>query len=228
MSGMTSRTACIFDAHPLWLDALQALLERLELVVVGRASGRAAALAMIEEHRPDVIVADLAAISHEASDGVGNCAVLLRARAVNPDVKSIVLSNDDDDDELERAFNSGASVFCVKSAEPDDLAQAIRQSFNHSIYFAPRTPNRRGVGHASRHIVRGETVGLTNREVEILRLAADGYSNSRLAQMLCVTDQTVKFHLSNIYRKLGVANRTEASRWAQRNGVVAEEATASA
>src|SRR4051794_31187998 len=173
MSGMTSRTVCIFDAHPLWLDALQALLERLELVVVGRASGRAAALAMIEEHRPDVIVADLAAISDEATDGAGNCAVLLRARAVNPDVRCIVLSDVDDDDEVERAFNAGATVFCVKSAEPDDLAQAVRQSFNRSIYFPPRKPNGRSAEDASRPVVRGETVGLTKRELEILRLAAD-------------------------------------------------------
>jgi len=62
--------------------------------------------------------------------------------------------------------------------------------------------------------------GLTRREVEILQLVAEGYSNAQLAKMLWVTEQTVKFHLSNIYRKLGVANRTEASRWAQLNGLL--------
>jgi DNA-binding CsgD family transcriptional regulator len=61
---------------------------------------------------------------------------------------------------------------------------------------------------------------LTRRELEILRLVADGHSNAQLARMLWVTEQTVKFHLSNIYRKLDVANRTEASRWAQLNGVL--------
>jgi DNA-binding CsgD family transcriptional regulator len=61
---------------------------------------------------------------------------------------------------------------------------------------------------------------LTRRELEILRLVADGHSNGQLAQMLWVTEQTVKFHLSNIYRKLHVANRTEASRWAQLNGLL--------
>ena len=69
----------------------------------------------------------------------------------------------------------------------------------------------------------GGTIGLTRRELEILRLAAEGHSNSQLARMLWVTEQTVKFHLSNIYRKLNVANRTEASRWAQRNGILAAE-----
>jgi DNA-binding CsgD family transcriptional regulator len=62
---------------------------------------------------------------------------------------------------------------------------------------------------------------LTRREVEILRLVAEGHSNSTLAKMLWVTEQTVKFHLANIYRKLNVANRTEASRWAHLNGMLA-------
>ena len=62
--------------------------------------------------------------------------------------------------------------------------------------------------------------GLTRRELEILRLVAEGHSNAQLARMLWVTEQTVKFHLSNIYRKLDVANRTEASRWAQLHGLL--------
>ena len=69
----------------------------------------------------------------------------------------------------------------------------------------------------------GRPGGLTRRELEILRLVAEGHSNSQLARMLWVTEQTVKFHLSNIYRKLGVANRTEASRWAQVNGLLDDE-----
>jgi DNA-binding CsgD family transcriptional regulator len=63
---------------------------------------------------------------------------------------------------------------------------------------------------------------LTRRELEILRLVAEGHSNAGLAKMLWVTEQTVKFHLSNIYRKLNVANRTEASRWAQLNGILSD------
>jgi DNA-binding CsgD family transcriptional regulator len=65
-----------------------------------------------------------------------------------------------------------------------------------------------------------EDVGLTRRELEILQLVAEGDSNAQLARMLWITEQTVKFHLSNIYRKLGVSNRTEAGRWAQLNGLL--------
>ena len=68
--------------------------------------------------------------------------------------------------------------------------------------------------------------GLTRRELEILQLVAEGHSNAQLARMLWVTEQTVKFHLSNVYRKLDVANRTEASRWAQLRGLLPAGATA--
>jgi len=70
--------------------------------------------------------------------------------------------------------------------------------------------------------VASEAHRLTKREVEILRLAAEGHSNAQMARMLWVTEQTVKFHLSNVYRKINVGNRTEASRWAQVNGLLTD------
>src|SRR5206468_12815783 len=79
-----------------------------------------------------------------------------------------------------------------------------------------------------RSVEREPAPELTRRELEILRLVAEGHSNLQLAQMLWVTEQTVKFHLSNIYRKLQVANRTEASRWAQLNGLLPSQRPSSA
>jgi DNA-binding NarL/FixJ family response regulator len=107
-------------------------------------------------------------------------------------------------------------MYCVKTAEPEDLASAIRQAFESSIHYA-------GSREWQREAAPAEPVdvsGLTKREVEILQLVAEGHSNSQLAKMLWVTEQTVKFHLSNIYRKLDVSNRTEASRWAQLHGLL--------
>jgi len=223
MSHIASRTAVIVDEHPLWLDALQQLLERLELQVVGRATDKRAAEKLVDEHRPDVLVADCSTI--EGEDGIPTPDnALLRARQANPEVKCIVLSEGDDPKEREHAFASGAAAFCVKRAEPEDLAAAIRQSFDHSIYFATGPTPAPSVPAARSH--EDEAAGLTKRETEILRLTAEGYSNSQLARMLWVTEQTVKFHLSNIYRKLEVSNRTEASRWAQRNGLLNADAAA--
>jgi DNA-binding CsgD family transcriptional regulator len=99
---------------------------------------------------------------------------------------------------------------------------AIRQAFSPSLFLPPLAPPpANGAQSADAH----EAVAvLTKREREILQLVAEGHSNSQLARMLWVTEQTVKFHLSNIYRKLDVANRTEASRWAQIHGLLATPA----
>ena len=113
-------------------------------------------------------------------------------------------------------------AYVIKTARPDDLASAVRQSFEHSVFFAG--DRRGGNGATSAAESAAETDILTRRELEILRLVAEGHTNAQMAQMLWVTEQTVKFHLSNIYRKLDVANRTEASRWAQRHGVLREQA----
>jgi len=180
---------------------------------VGTTTSPAEALEMIEETRPTVFVTEYDCIE-KSEEGVGS---LRRATAINPGVHSVVLSTRDDPASIEAAFSAGASVYCVKTAEADDLASAIRQAFNSSIYYANGRA-RSSDSAPSREPARDP--GLTKREVEILQLVAEGYSNSQLAKMLWVTEQTVKFHLSNIYRKLDVANRTEASRWAQLNGLL--------
>src|SRR5215208_5668208 len=117
MAAPPGRTALIVDAHPLWLDALQNLLEHLEISVVGRGTGRGDAIRLLEEQPVDILLADLAAISDETADHANACTALLRAREINPDMKCIVLSEGDDPADLDRAFNSGATAFCVKRAE---------------------------------------------------------------------------------------------------------------
>jgi DNA-binding NarL/FixJ family response regulator len=209
---MTDRSAVILDPHPLWLDAMDKLLERVGLAVVGRARDADEAVALVEEFRPDVLIVGI-----DASDG-DQMACVRRARAAHPDLKSVVLADTSDPQSIEAAFAAGATVYCVKTAEQDDLASAIRQAFKRSIYLATRPD-----GAAPAVIAQLDEEAaheLTRRELEILRLVAEGHSNSQMARMLWVTEQTVKFHLSNIYRKLEVANRTEASRWAQVHGLL--------
>ena len=169
-------------------------------------------------HRPDVLIADLDAIPDAERP-----AFLARARAANPDVTAVVLSENEDPAEAERAFGAGAVIFCARRTHPEDLAAAIRQAFDRSIYFA--APRRQTGPTAVPREVSQDTP-LTRREVEILRLAAEGASNAEIAKRLWVTEQTVKFHLSNSYRKLGVSNRTEAGLWAQRNGLLSDQPAA--
>lgn len=211
------RTAVVLDDQPLWLDALEQLLIRANVRVVGKTTEAETALALVDEHRPDVFITSTEAA--KLPDGGIRC--IARAHQRWPELKSVVLAPDYDARQIEAAFAAGASVYCIKRAAVDDLAVAIRQAFDHSIFLASshdlQLPARVPNGGAG----RAETINvLTRREVEILRLVAEGHSNSALAKMLWVTEQTVKFHLANIYRKLDVANRTEASRWAHLNGML--------
>jgi DNA-binding NarL/FixJ family response regulator len=189
-------------------------MRRVGVDVVGKALAGAEALKLIQRLRPDLLVTDIG-----ASDGENaglNC--LRDACQLVPELRAIVLSLSEDTQEIDAALQAGAASYVLKSAHPDDLASAVRQAFAHSVYFAPAA----GVsdGHRRRDNVSADRADLTKREREILQLAAEGYSNAQLARMLWVTEQTVKFHLSNVYRKLSVSNRTEAARWAQLHGLV--------
>jgi DNA-binding NarL/FixJ family response regulator len=213
---MREKSAVLLDRHPLWLDALDKLVAEQGIEVVGRATGGDEAVAMIEEHRPDVFIAGVDA--RRSDDN----ACLRKASDMHPGLKSIVVADDADPEAIAAAFEAGASVYCVKAAEQEDLASAIRQAFERSIYIASG-PVLKSVAAPRTAEAESAARELTRRELEILRLVAEGHSNSQLARMLWVTEQTVKFHLSNIYRKLDVANRTEAGRWAQRNGLLSDE-----
>ena len=206
------RTAVLLDPHPLWLDAVTEVLSHVDVEVAAATSTISDALAAVEEHRPNLFVAALL-VTDSPADGI---ACVRQAAGLVPGLKTIVLTMEEEPQHIEAAFAAGAVAYVFKTAEPDDLASAVRQSFEHSVYFSAPVPQ--GDGSRGR-----ETDDLTRRELEILRLVAEGHSNAALARMLWVTEQTVKFHLSNIYRKLGVANRTEASRWAQLNGVLTGE-----
>jgi DNA-binding NarL/FixJ family response regulator len=207
-----NRTAVVLDRHPLWVEAMSRLLQETGVEVVAETTTSDQAVAAVEEFRPDILVAGL------AGGGLEEVECIRRAKETYPELKSVVMAADEDPLAIESAFSAGASICCVKTAERADLASAIRQAFHRSIHVA----GARQAAPAERPIVEPASPAsdLTKRELEILRLVAEGHSNSQLARMLWVTEQTVKFHLSNIYRKLDVANRTEASRWAQIHGLL--------
>jgi DNA-binding NarL/FixJ family response regulator len=193
---------------------MDSLLTAVGVQVVGRAITSDEAIDLVREHRPDVFIAGIDA--SDADDLRG----MERVKRACPDTKVVIVADETDPAQIEAAFATGAEVYCVKTAEQEDLASAIRQAFRRSIYMAT---HGRPVTSGSSSLERTTAAQtLTRRELEILQLVAEGHSNSQLAKTLWVTEQTVKFHLSNIYRKLDVANRTEASRWAQLHGLLPE------
>jgi two-component system response regulator DevR len=210
-TSLDSRTAVLVDQHPLWLDTVAQVISRVNVTVVAKCTSSTQALAVVEEHRPDLLITGL-----KMADGDLDGLTLLReARERQAGIRVIVLSMYEDAQHIDAAFAAGAAAYVLKTAHPDDLTSALRQAFDHSIYLAGTRPTP--VPETPRSDF---SPGLTRRELEILQLTAEGYSNAELARMLWVTEQTVKFHLSNIYRKLDVSNRTEASRWAQLRGLL--------
>jgi DNA-binding NarL/FixJ family response regulator len=111
-------------------------------------------------------------------------------------------------------LNHGAAAYIVKSVNPIDLASALRQALDGTVFSAIGLPERRAQDDAVKQ------AGLTDRETAILKALAGGLSNKAIAKELWVAEQTVKFHLTNIYRKLDVANRTEAARYAYEHGLI--------
>jgi DNA-binding NarL/FixJ family response regulator len=221
-SGDDKRTAAIRASLPLWVAALSELAERSDLRVVGSASDFAAALALIEQQRPDVFITDI-----DVDDGEFDLEIVRSARRIDTKVRVVVLSRDDRPTWITAAFAAGVDLYARADADPADLSVGIRQLFNPSIFVAADWMLPTGGQQA------GVVQPLTPREAEILRLVAEGHTNGALASMLSVTEQTIKFHLSNVYRKLQVSNRTEASCWAQVNGLIPptdsrEEAVAAA
>jgi DNA-binding NarL/FixJ family response regulator len=212
--------AVLLDPHPIWLDAIELVLDRVGVTVVGKTSSGSEAVRMVDERRPDLLTVELDPLPGEPN----GLDVLREVRSAAPELRAIVLSTHHSSGHIDRALAAGASAYIVKTAHPDDVASAVRQAFDNSVFMLGAGPVATPTGTDAP--IRVERPGgLTRREIEILKLVAEGHSNAQLARMLWVTEQTVKFHLSNIYRKLDVANCTEASRWAQRNGLLGDELT---
>ncbi len=212
------------DVHPLWQEAVARVLARASVKVVGTAQTGAESLELLAQTAPDVLVVEFWPHGRPVEPLVW----VAQARTLVPHMKLLVLSSYDDDEHIDAAFAAGADVYVVKTASPDDLEAAVRQTFDRSVYIRPPADRGEAGTEAVPKAERESTkrvegiLGLTPREVEIIRLVAMGHSNSELARILWVTDQTIKFHLSNIYRKTGAANRTAASRWALAHGLLPE------
>ena len=202
----------IADDHPLILSGLRTVLtEAGGFDVVGEARSGTEVIREVGRLAPDVVLLDM------RMPGLYGLGCLDQLRARYPRTKVVALSVSGDLEEIESAFSHGACGYVVKSIDPMDLASAVRQAVDGTAYH-PLGPREVGRGEAL------EKSGLTERELTIIQAVACGLPNQAIARDLWVTEQTVKFHLTNIYRKLGVANRTEAARWAFARGMIPDRA----
>ncbi len=209
------RSAVLLDPHPFCRVAITTLLKEFDTVVAASAATPCAAAMLLEEHRPSLLITEL-----DLPEGREQVLELIRNGVESdPKLAVVALSGTDDDELIDAAFDAGVSAYVLKTAELGDLRAAIAQVLEPSIYLARRRPARAGLVSLDSQLAR-ELPQLTRREREILQLVSEGRSNRQVAQLLWITDQTVKFHLANVYRKLGVGSRFEAAAWARENGVL--------
>jgi DNA-binding NarL/FixJ family response regulator len=198
----------IADDHPLVRSGVRrALEEEQDLEVVGEATNGAKVLPLIGQTDPDLVVLDL---SMPQLDGL-TCLDQIRKRY--PDVKVVILSASGDPERVQAALARGATAYVLKSIDVRDLASALRQAIAGTV-FQPL-----GVQRDSDEQLAG-SAGLTERETAILKAVARGLTNQAIGREFWVSEQTVKFHLRNIFRKLEVRSRTEAARYAFEHGLV--------
>jgi DNA-binding NarL/FixJ family response regulator len=196
------------DDHKLMLEGIRRALDEVEdIEVVGEAYAGTQVLPLINQTGPDVVLLDL------RMPGMNGLTCLEQIKERYPHVKVVVLSAFDDAEHIQGAFRRGATAYIVKSVNPVDLPSALRQALESTVYQGVQV-------FAGPVESDGERLGLTERELSMLKALARGLSNQAISKEFWVTEQTVKFHLSNIYRKLGVANRTEAARLAYERGVL--------
>jgi DNA-binding NarL/FixJ family response regulator len=190
----------ITNDRPLLIAGAREVLARDgDFEIVGVATNGAELMTLIATRRPDVILLDL------GTPGLEGLASVDRIRAAYPSVAIVVLSDASDPVEIQAAVRHGASGVVFTTIDPRDLGTAIRNAVQQTAFHAVAPPPLENGGSSE--------LDLSPRELEVLEAVATGLSNRKIADTLWVTEPTVKFHLTNIYRKLGVTNRTQAARW---------------
>ena len=200
----------IADDHRLMLQAIRCVFADADDVeIVGEATVGSQVLPLVAQTSPDVLLLD---VRMPEMDGL-RCLELIRER--HEGVKVVVLSGIDEPASIHAAIAHGAVSFVSKQVDPTELVSVVRQAADGAVERAVVVPERAESGPV-------DEAGLTRSEIRVLEALARGLSNKEIAKELWLTEHTVKFHLTNIYGRLGVANRTEAVRHAYQHGLVGE------
>lgn len=196
----------VVDDHALMRSGLHAMIEAAEdMRVVGTAADGAEALVAVERLQPQVVLMDL---SMPVMDGA---AATRRLAVLHPEVEVLVVTSFSDQQRVVDALDAGASGFVLKDAEPADLLAAIRSTARGESPLDPRVA--RTLLHARRR--PAAVTQLTERETEVLALVGRGLANKQIARALGISESTVKAHLTNVFQRIGVRDRTSAALWAR-------------
>jgi DNA-binding NarL/FixJ family response regulator len=210
MRQMDTLRVLVADDHRLMLAAVRrALADAEDFEIVGEVSVGSHVVPAVRETKPDVVLLDM---RMPELDGL---ACLERLRKHDPGIAVVILSSYSDEAQIEAARAGGALGYVVKTVEPVDLATVLRSALSgepFAVWGAEAQPDGAPAPGA---------IPLSEREGAVLEAVARGLSNREIGRQLWISEQTVKFHLRNVYRKLGISSRTEAARYAYRTGLVA-------
>jgi NarL family two-component system response regulator LiaR len=209
-------TVLLVDDHEMVRRGVRAFLEtRPDITVVAEARSGEEAVRLAAEHAPDVALMDL------IMPGMDGVEATRRLTTRSPRTNVIMLTSYHDDEHVFPAIRAGALSYVLKEVGPEELADAVRKAAAGEAVLHPRVAARvvrelHGAGRDEPNVFRE----LSDRELEVLKLIADGLSNAEIASRLFVSEKTVKSHVSNILGKLHLADRTQAAVYAWRQGVV--------
>jgi DNA-binding NarL/FixJ family response regulator len=209
----------IADDHALVRQGIRQYLSSAEdIVVLDEAGDGNQAVALVDELDPDVLLLDI------SMPGMTGIEVTQSLKTNHPEVKILILTAYDEDPYVFSLLQSGANGYLLKNCEIDELLHAVRSVFNGKTVLSPLVADkivnqiRRSSPVVQTHQDEGEDLSL--RELEILRLAARGFTNKAIGQQIGISDRTAQGHLANIYAKLNVASRTEAVTEAVKRGLI--------
>ncbi len=209
-------TILLVDDHKVVRQGVRALLDmQPDLSVVAEAKNGEEAVVQAREHAPDVVLMDL------IMPGMDGVEATRQVKQVSPRSQVIVLTSYHQDEHIFPAIRAGALSYLLKDVEPLELADAVRKAADGEAVLHPRVAARVVQEiHGSRKDEINPFTELSERELDVLKLIADGQSNNNIAESLFISPKTVKNHVSNILGKLHLGDRTQAAVYAWREGVV--------
>jgi DNA-binding NarL/FixJ family response regulator len=209
-------TVLLVDDHAMVRQGVRAFLETQgDIAVVAEAASGEEAVRLATEHAPDVALMDL------IMPGMDGVEATRRLTARSPRTNVVVLTSYHDDEHVFPAIRAGALSYVLKEVGPDELADTVRKAATGEAVLHPRVAARvvREL-HGARRDEPNAFHDLSDREIEVLKLIAEGLSNAEISGRLFISEKTTKNHVSNILSKLHLADRTQAAVYAWRQGVV--------
>lgn len=223
---MESIKVLVVDDHPVYREGLVTMLrsEPSGIEVVGEADDGGVAVQMVEDTEPDVVLMDI------KMAGMNGIEATRRIKSRFPDVKILALSAFDDDDYVLETVKAGASGYMLKDADNTVIVSGIKAVHEGKARIHPRLAVKVFQAFAelsSQHSRRNDNAfdGLTDRELEVLQCIARGLTNRQVAAHLWISERTVDNHVQNIYRKLNISDRIQATLYAVRKGIISVNGT---